>query len=76
MRVIHLGSQTQPAINWSRRRFLIGSTAAGITLALVPLMATHQWQGRKLLTLVRYGVGVLIASAIIWAPWPPMARGQ
>ncbi len=28
-----------PAINWSRRRFLIGSTATGITLALVPLAA-------------------------------------
>jgi len=39
MKAIHFGSQTQPAINWSRRRFLIGSTAAGITLALVPLAA-------------------------------------
>lgn len=39
MRVTHLAAQTQPAINWSRRRFLIGSTAAGITLALVPLAA-------------------------------------
>lgn len=33
------GSQTHPTFNWSRRRFLIGSTAAGITLALVPLEA-------------------------------------
>jgi CO/xanthine dehydrogenase Mo-binding subunit len=39
MPAIHFGSQTPPAINWSRRRFLIGSTAAGITLALVPLAA-------------------------------------
>jgi CO/xanthine dehydrogenase Mo-binding subunit len=39
MKAIDFGSQTQPAIDWSRRRFLIGSTAAGITLALVPLAA-------------------------------------
>ena len=39
MTAIHFGSQSQPTINWSRRRFLIGSTAAGITLALVPLAA-------------------------------------
>ena len=39
MPAIHFGAQTHPAINWSRRRFLIGSTAAGITLALVPLAA-------------------------------------
>ena len=32
-------SQTRPAVTWSRRRFLLGSTAAGITLALVPLAA-------------------------------------
>ncbi len=34
-----LGFPTHPAIGWSRRRFLIGSTATGITLALVPLAA-------------------------------------
>lgn len=34
-----MGSSTQPPISWSRRRFLIGSTATGITLALVPLSA-------------------------------------
>jgi len=39
MTAIHFGSQSHPTINWSRRRFLIGSTAAGITLALVPLAA-------------------------------------
>jgi hypothetical protein len=39
MTTTHFGSQTQPVINWSRRRFLIASTAAGITLALVPLAA-------------------------------------
>jgi CO/xanthine dehydrogenase Mo-binding subunit len=39
MKAIHFGSQKQPPINWGRRRFLIGSTAAGITLALVPLAA-------------------------------------
>ena len=39
MKAIHFGSPTHPSINWSRRRFLIGSTAAGITLALVPLTA-------------------------------------
>lgn len=32
------GSPT-PAISWSRRRFLLGSSAAGITLAFVPLTA-------------------------------------
>jgi hypothetical protein len=37
MTVMRFDSQTQPAITWSRRRFLVGSTAAGITLALVPL---------------------------------------
>jgi CO/xanthine dehydrogenase Mo-binding subunit len=39
MKADRFSSQPQPAINWSRRRFLIGSTAAGITLALVPLAA-------------------------------------
>ena len=34
----HPGAQTHPVIGWSRRRFLVG-TAAGITLALVPLAA-------------------------------------
>jgi len=38
-KAIRFGSQTHPAISWSRRRFLIGSTAAGITLALVSLAA-------------------------------------
>ncbi len=42
---IDFGSQAQPAINWSRRRFLIGSTAAGITLALVPLAAHASFVG-------------------------------
>ena len=32
----HPSAQTHPVIGWSRRRFLVG-TAAGITLALVPL---------------------------------------
>lgn len=49
MRVIHPGSQTQPAINWSRRRFLIGSTAAGITLALVPLAAHAAFVGDEIM---------------------------
>lgn len=31
------GIQKKPTINWSRRRFLIGSAAAGISLTLVPL---------------------------------------
>jgi hypothetical protein len=34
-----LGFPTHPAINWSRRHFLIGSTATGITLGLIPLEA-------------------------------------
>ncbi|MCF8534017.1 MAG: molybdopterin-dependent oxidoreductase [Reyranella sp.] len=36
MAAIHFGPQGQPATGWGRRRFLIGSTAAGIMLALVP----------------------------------------
>jgi CO/xanthine dehydrogenase Mo-binding subunit len=38
MKPIHFASETHPAMSWSRRRFLVG-TAAGITLALVPLAA-------------------------------------
>lgn len=34
-----IGSQTHSPIGWSRRRFLIGSTITGITIALVPLAA-------------------------------------
>jgi len=37
MVVRRFGSQTQPSLTWSRRRFLIGSSAAGIALAMVPL---------------------------------------
>ncbi len=33
------GSQSHPIMTWSRRRFLVGSSAAGISLALVPLAA-------------------------------------
>ncbi|ODS03611.1 hypothetical protein AUC71_00665 [Methyloceanibacter marginalis] len=39
MKAMHFRSQAPPPVNWSRRRFLIGSSAAGITLALVPLVA-------------------------------------
>lgn len=33
-------SRTQLAVNWSRRRFLVGGVTAGVTLSLVPLVAS------------------------------------
>jgi CO/xanthine dehydrogenase Mo-binding subunit len=39
MKAIPFDSRSHPIMTWSRRRFLVGSSAAGITLALVPLTA-------------------------------------
>lgn len=47
---------------------IVGGMTKFATLILVPVMATHLWQERRLRTLLLYSLGALLAMVIVWAP--------
>lgn len=47
---------------------VVGSMTKFASLILLPLFATHEWHGRRIRTLFRYAVGVLIGAALVWSP--------